>query len=90
MDFLTLSESKAHQLFREETWIDKPLEMSEISAAIRTGFKPDISRKDPLSWFHLSRKERAYLTAWHIIDEMGSAIAQYDYAERVRARSKKK
>lgn len=89
MTFQTLVESKAHPLLKEETWIDKPIEMQENAAAIRCGFRLDISLRDPQSWYcALGRSERAYLVAWHIMDEMGSAIAQYDYGERVRARRK--
>lgn len=88
MDYLTLVQSKAHPLLKEETWIDKPAEMSEIAAAIACGFQPDISLSVPHSWYTLDRITRAILTAWHIMTETGNAIAQYDYGERVRQRSK--
>lgn len=91
MDFLTLLRGKNHPLLREDSWIEKPLEMSEIGAAIRCGFRPDPSLSPADNWYSaVPRHMRAYLTAWHIMTETGDMIAQHDYAEKVRARSKKR
>lgn len=88
MSFLDLIDGEAHPLLREPTWIKKPLLMSEIAAAVWAGFRPDLTLRFAGDWFDMPRRERAILVACHIMSEIGSAIAQHDYAERQKRKQR--